>query len=441
MARDIKPVTPVATLRREYSESEYGQRFPFDLVCSLVGMQSTFVGRVTGKRRGHPLDLNDVLLLLDQDAFAETFVPRSQVPEYLLREAAHEGQGTPPLDAHLAHAIVQGDALDLIQRLPVESVQCVVTSTPYWGMRLYDTHFEVAWADGEVCALGNEQTPEGFIRHTAELLHALRPAMRRDGSLWWNLMDTYNTRTQIRENAAETLYAMQGLDGRGWHDHAARRYSAGHVFLEDGEQCLIPSRVAERATRLGYLVKSVIFWKKDVSMPETVETRVTREAEHILHLSLQRSPFFNKEAFRTLPRELGGRNPAKEADKITDIWCLPTAMGQDGHGAQFPLELPGRCIGLTSRPGDLVLDPFVGSGSTSVAAVRLGRHSLGFDISEEYVRIARRRIAQLQQTADYPTPDEAAVPQSAPEAPVPEAPTAVPTASDDRPQPRLLQAN
>ncbi len=397
MTRDIKPVTPIVRLRRTFSEVERQQTFPFGLVCALVGMQPTFVSKATRKRRGHALNIDDVLQLLDQDAFSETFVPRSAIPDYLLRRAAEPAGPVALLDADQPHGVVVGNALDLIARLPRESVQCVVTSTPYWGMRLYDTHFDVNWADGDVCAFGNEQTPEGFIRHTVELLYTLKPAMRTEGSVWWNLMDTYNTRTQIRENASETLTAMQGLDARGWHDHAARRYSAGHSFLEDGEQALIPSRVTERASRIGYFVKSVIFWKKDVSMPETVETRVTREAEHILHLSLQRSPYFDKKAFRTLPRELGGRNPAKESDKVTDIWCLPTAMGQDGHGAQFPLELPGRCIGLSSRPGDLILDPFIGSGSTSVAALRLGRRSLGFDISQEYVNIAQRRVARARQ--------------------------------------------
>ena len=315
MTRDIKPVTLIATPRRDFTDAERQRRFPFDLVTALVGMSPTFVRRVTG--RSDDLGFEDVLLLLDQDAYAETFVPRSGIIPYLLNR--QESAGT-PISLDQPHQIVQGNALELIGRLPDRSVQCVVTSTPYWGMRLYDTHFEVAWADGEVCAFGNEQTPEAFVRHTIELLYVLKPKMELDGSVWWNLMDTYNTRTQIRENAAETLYAMQGLDARGWHDHAARRYSAGHSFLEDGEQCLIPSRVAERASRIGYLLKSQIFWKKDVSMPETVKTRVTREAEHILHFTLQRSPYFDKEAFRTLPQRLGGRNPLKESDKITDIW-------------------------------------------------------------------------------------------------------------------------
>ena len=220
-------------------------------------------------------------------------------------------------------------------------MQCVVTSTPYWGTRLYEQSTEVNWADGESCAFGHEQTPEAFIRHTVELLFLLKRTLRRGGVGVVEPNGSYNTRTQIRTNAAETLRAMQGREKRGWKDYDSRRYSAGHSFLEDGEQCLIPSRVAERASRIGYLVKSIITWKKLGSMPETVDSRVTREVEYILHLSIQRTPYFRREHYERLTPEHGGRNSRFEADKLTDIWFLPTASGQDGHGAQFPVALSG----------------------------------------------------------------------------------------------------
>ncbi|MCY1020418.1 DNA-methyltransferase [Pyxidicoccus sp. MSG2] len=390
--RDIHPKTPVASIKREFTSEQLKQGFDVDLVSALVGMSRSFINKVLGARVTC-ITLAQVLLLLDQDAFAETFVPRSRIPSFLL--SAHERPKAGPLPER-SFQLVQGNAVDLIASLPPGSVQCVVTSTPYWGMRLYDHAYEHAWADGETCALGSEQTPEGFIRHTVEFLFWLKPALSKTGSVWWNLMDAYNTRTQIRGNAAETLRAMKGQDTKGWKDHACRRYSAGHSFLKDGEQCLIPGRVASRLSRIGYYLKSTIAWKKNGSLPETVESRVTREMEYILHLSIERTPYFDKQAFLRHAPAVGGRNPRFEAEKITDIWHFSTASGLDGHGAQFPVALPGRCIALSTKPGDLVLDPFVGSGTTNVAARLLGRRSIGFDISAKYLAIAKARVEKAR---------------------------------------------
>jgi len=394
---DIHPRSPVAALARDFSAADLARSFPIDLVAATVGMAPSYV-RVALDTRSPTVTLAGLLFLLDLDAFAETFIPRSRIPAYLL------GRRPMPIDLlpePTSRSLIQGSATTLLPRLTAETVQCVVTSTPYWGTRIYRDPLLVLWADGEECAYGHEQTPEGFIRHTTELLFLLKPSLAPTASVWWNVMDTYNTRTQIRSNAAETLRAMQGLDGRGWGDFACRRYSAGHSFLKDGDQCQIPGRIAERAARLGYWLKSVITWKKTGSMPETVESRVTREAEYILHLSVQRTPYFDKSMYNRLPGDLGGR-AATEAEKLTDVWQLPTAGGQDGHGAQFPLALPGRCIALSSRPNDLVLDPFMGSGTTLLAATRLGRRSLGFDVSETYLRAARSRLATAQPLVALP---------------------------------------
>lgn len=271
-------------------------------------------------------------------------------------------------------------------------MRTVITSPPSWGLRIYDSATAVRWADGEVAPFGHEQTPEGYLRHTTEFLLELGRALTPDGSVWWNVMDTSNTRTQIRGSAAETLKAMNGTDRRTWHEHAARRYSAGHSFLRDGDQCLIPMRVAERASRIGYQVKSIITWAKTHSLPEPQNSRVSRGLEYVIHLSKQRAPKFDKTAFRELPTELGGRDPSREPDKLSDVWTLGTSVGRDGHGAQFPVALPGRCIGISTQPGDLVLDPFVGTGNTGVAALRLGCRFVGIDVAESYLHVARKRL-------------------------------------------------
>ncbi len=391
---DIKPRTPVAALKRSRYEGLTG-RYPASLVLPVVGMSAAFADRVTGRRDEFSVD--DVLDLIDQDSYRETFVPRSRVVDYL--EATAEGQPSVVAVPNPSKSELRlGHALDLIAAVPDSSVGCVVTSTPYWGMRVYDDTFTTTWADGELCPYGHEQTPEGFIRHTVEVLLALSRTVTPDGSLWWNVMDSFNTRTQVRGSAVEALRAMQGLDGRKWADHATRRHSAGHGYLKDGEQCLIPALIAERASRIGLYVKTMITWAKRSSMPEPQNSRVSRNLEYVIHLSRQRTPKFSRAPYHEAKAQFGGRNNGWESEKLSDVWVLNTSTGGDGHGAQFPTSLPGRCIALSTSPGDLVLDPFVGSGNSGVAAIHHGCRFLGFDVSQTYLAMAKEKIGRATQS-------------------------------------------
>lgn len=387
---DIKPQTEICTLDRGSAQSTVGE-FPIHDVAVAVGMQPTFIRKICGRKA--LLSRNDILCLLDQDSFRETVTPRSKVIKYLERlcDENKVQRRAQPLDSD--YELIHGNSLELIKSLPAKSVKCVVTSTPYWGLRIYkDPHFNL-WGDEEFCPYGHEQTPEGFLRHTTEVLAALFDVLADDGSIWWNVMDTFNTRTQIRSNAVEALRAMQGQDDRSWGDHECRRYSAGHSYLKDGEQCMIPALIAERASRIGYYVKSVITWAKTSTLPEPQESRVSRNLEYVLHLTKTRAPVFNKEAYRRLPPALGGRNNGSETDKLSDVWTLPTSSGRDGHGAQFPISLPARCIAISTVEGDVVLDPFVGAGNSGVAARSLGRKFVGIDVCAEYLQTARRKVA------------------------------------------------
>lgn len=386
---DIKPQTQIASVQREkYSCIE--DEFEIGKVAVAVGMAVTFIRKVCGRKK--TLTVQDVFALLDQDCYRETIVPRSRVIEYLINSNKREEKKSLH-DMTQEQVLLRGHVLDHLARIPKNSVRCVVTSTPYWGLRIYKEPFLVTWADGEVCPYGHEQTPEGFLRHTTEVLAALYDVVAEDGSIWWNIMDSFNTRTQIRGNAVEALRAMQGKDSRAWGDHECRRYSAGHSYLKDGEQCLIPALIAERASKIGFYVKTIITWAKTSSLPEPQESRVSRNLEYVIHLTKQRTPLFNKEIYRSLPASLGGRNNGSETDKLSDVWTLPTSSGRDGHGAQFPIALPARCIALTTNKNDLVLDPFVGAGNTGVAAKALGRRFIGIDVCDEYLLTARKRIS------------------------------------------------
>lgn len=384
---DIKPQTEIRSLDRgKYQTVE--TLFPIDRVAPLVGFQTTFIRKVCGRKSA--LTVSDVISLLDQDAFRETFVPRSKIIEHLLTEEPQVK--TRGVLGSKRSVLLHDDVLHGLRELPSGSVQCVVTSTPYWALRVYKESFNANWSDGEICPFGHEQTPEGFLRHTTEVLSLLQRVLSDTGSIWWNIMDSFNTCTQIRGNAVEALRAMRGEDRRRWSEHECRRYSAGHAYLKDGEQCMIPALIAERASRMGFYVKSVITWAKTSTLPEPQESRVSRNLEYVLHLTKTRTPFFQKDSYRTLPNAMGGRNAPSETDKLSDVWVLPTSAGRDGHGAQFPIPLPARCIALSTQKDDVVLDPFVGAGNSGIAAMALGRKFIGIDVCKEYLDTARERI-------------------------------------------------
>jgi DNA modification methylase len=428
LVEDIHPRSPIDRLDRSLDQADLHREFEMELAAALLGMSPAFIARALGRPGTRPrrLRLEQIIDLLDVDGYQETFVRRSRIPPYLLSlptsvpslaESLIDGRSlSTPL-------IKQGNARDFVRALAPESVQCVVTSSPYWGMRIYENTRPVKWADGDHCAYGFEQTPEGFIRHTVELLYLLKPALAANGSVWWNLMDTYNTRTPIRGNARQRLEAMgsEGDSRPGWTEHEACRHSAGHMFLADAEQCSIPARVAERASRIGYRLKSYITWRKQCSSPEPVKNRVTRQAEYILHLAVGATPpLFEKGQWQTLAPELGGPNEQVESrDRLTDVWSLPVSPGGNGHGAEFPLALAGRCIALSSHQGDVVLDPFLGSGTTALAAARLKRRCIGFEISEQYVELATLRLAQqvegatLEALGHNPQEGQLAIPDQA----------------------------
>jgi DNA modification methylase len=398
--QDIIPRSPIERLKRDFLKKDLQTEFDANLVAAVVGMSRAFIARALDRPGTRPktLSLAEVLLLLDVDGFQETFIPRSQIPCYLMEDSTRpvaEVPGSRRSERTIGDTTLQvGNAKDLIAKLKPASVQCVVTSSPYWGMRVYDNERNVQWADGESCPYGFEQTPEGFIRHTVEILYLLKPSLSPDASVWWNIMDTYNTRTPIRGNARERLDAMAETAGsrKGWTEHGACRHSAGHMYLDDAELSSIPPRIAERASRTGYKLKSYITWRKHNSTPEAVKSRVSRQAEYLLHLTVSPTPYFNKAAWQILDPKLGGPSLLESAEKITDVWCLPTATGKNGHGAEFPLALAGRCIALTSRTGDVVLDPFMGTGTTAIAATKLDRQCIGFDISDTYIEMAERRV-------------------------------------------------
>lgn len=301
-----------------------------------------------------------------------------------------ESDGDDRADSLDANAVYQGSCLDHFGEFPEESVQTVITSPPYWGMRVYSKEFNVEWSDGTVGPFGGESTPEQYVRNTLELFMRMRPILNETGTIWWNVGDVYNTRTQIRTDSLERMEAVKNGEEITWAERSAKRHSAGHEYLKDKDLTLIPYRIAEGLERCGFYVRSVIVWQKENVVPETVSDRPTVGHEVILLVSKSKRYKFDEQAWRD--SEGVGSRSAKEPENLRTVWEFNSAPGNDAHGAPFPVELPARCLTLTAEGDDVVYDPFMGSGTTAVAASKLGRPWVGSEIAEEYIEITEERL-------------------------------------------------
>ena len=295
--------------------------------------------------------------------------------------------------------IKTGHVLDVLAALEPESVQTCVTSPPYWGLRDYGDGGQdwpaVSYApmpglppldiSAQIGPLGLEADPWAYVGHLVEVFRAVRRVLRADGTLWLNLGDSYssvgsggNTKTGFNDryfgtdNGPGKQGAAEGLVIR-------RRLEHG---LKAKELCGIPWRVAYALQADGWYLRSDIIWHKPNPMPESVTDRPTKAHEYLFLLSKQPRYCYDADAIKL---EESGSNRRS-------VWTITTRPYSAAHFATFPPDLPERCIKAGSRPGDLVLDPFSGAGTTGMVARRLQRSYIGAEQSEAYAEMSRRRI-------------------------------------------------
>lgn len=295
-----------------------------------------------------------------------------------------------------------------------ESVQCAVTSPPYWGLRKYDGEQGLVWGDW-VGAYGLEPTPEMYVEHTIEILREIRRVLRKDGVCFWNIGDSYATShaevgTIDRETRWTSATAQIDMKDR-W-----RTSTRNHPILKPKDLCLIPFRVAISAQEDGWWVRSVVIWSKPNPMPQSVTDRPTNSHEYILMLTKAPRYYWDAEAVKEPAQDWGARdrsnfrggttdpllrhhgladcNHSETGRNIRDVWEFPTQPYPEAHFATFPEKLPEICIKAASKNGDLILDPFSGSGTTLWVAKKLGRNAVGYELSEKYCELIKKRNSQ-----------------------------------------------
>jgi DNA modification methylase len=342
-----------------------------------------------------------------------------------------------------------GDSLAVLKALPDESVNCCVTSPPYWGLRDYGT---AEWEGGEegcdhkhtrgtpnslhenmaerphggsrggnssICQkgcgakridsqLGLEPTPEEYVANMVALFREVRRVLRDDGTLWLNLGDSYNG-----SGGAGGDYGAGGLK-EGQPKYAGRKVGT----LKPKDLCGIPWRVALALQADGWWLRQDIIWHKPNPMPESVTDRCTKAHEYIFLMSKSAKYFYDADAVREKASQssvdrwagdLSARNPAhgNSAQSVNgeqtfgtpdngrnkrSVWTVTTRSYSGAHFATFPPKLIEPCILAGCPKGGTVLDPFMGSGTTAQVAIGLGCNAVGIELNPEYCDLIKRRL-------------------------------------------------
>ncbi|MFA4940414.1 site-specific DNA-methyltransferase [Brevundimonas sp.] len=259
-------------------------------------------------------------------------------------------------------AIYEGDALTTLRRLPSESIQTIVTSPPYWGLRDYDTDDQI----------GLEETLPEFIASLRSVFREARRVLADDGVFWLNIGDGYTSgnrgwRAPDKKNPARAMSVRPNTpDG-----------------LKSKDLLGIPWRLAFALQDDGWYLRADIIWNKPNAMPESVRDRPTRAHEYIFMFTKSEKYSYDRLAVI----EPNGRN-------LRSVWNIHTQAFPGAHFATFPSKLIEPCIKASTKPGQYVLDPFFGSGTVGLVAQNLGREYLGIELNPKYVKLAAERLSE-----------------------------------------------
>jgi len=349
-------------------------------------------------------------------------------------------------------ALYVGDVRTVLAGLQAESVQCVVTSPPYWGLRDYGT---ASWDGGDAgcdhspkampratrpasgltggkdtvdagtiirgdchCGarrvdnqLGLERTPEEYVQNMVAVFREVRRVLRPDGVLWLNLGDSYSGGGGFSPDAPSNRAGSKQTT-QGSRTYKGRDPAAG---CKPKDLVGIPWLVAFALRADGWYLRSEIIWAKPNPMPESVTDRPTKAHEQLFLLTKSERYYYDAAAIaepstigegavRRIGPDVVGRTDRNDAQRHTvndgtrnarSVWTIATQPYAGAHFATFPEELARRCIVAGSRPGDVCLDPFGGSGTTASVAVGHGRRAIYIDLNPAYLDLAEHRIGPM----------------------------------------------
>lgn len=315
-------------------------------------------------------------------------------------------------------SFLQGDVFDKLKELDDNSIDCVVTSPPYWGLRDY----------GVPGQLGLEPTYQEHIKNIVEFFRIMKPKLKDSATVWLNYGDSYAATingTKVKDQIKNKVqfagkYLIKG-DDRTFRD---KPFSTIQGFLKPKDLVMIPNRIAIALQEDGWWIRSEIIWHKPNPMPESIKDRPTSAHEKIWLITKNKKYYYNADAIRepctesTKQRYKSGWNGNEKRDYVSgkqnhfskyigtekskqdalkgknkrNVWTITTKSCKEAHFATFPKDLIEPCIKAGCPEGGVVLDPFGGSGTTGIVAKSLNRTAILIELNPSYIEIAKKRI-------------------------------------------------
>jgi DNA modification methylase len=290
--------------------------------------------------------------------------------------------------------IIQGNCVDKIKELEDNSIDCVVSSPPYFGLRDY----------GNDEQFGLEKTYQDYLANTVKVFETFKPKLKDTATIWWNVGDSYSSGKR-KSNISQSL--------RGNTNYGVTRTPVQNGIKEK-DLLMIPNRVAIALQDAGWYIRSEIIWHKPNPMPESVTDRPTSCHEKIWLITKNKKYYYDadiiKEPCKTFDKNIRDRDTTKLNNtpgrtkmaglkknnyimkNKRNVWTVTTKPCREAHFATFPKDLIEPCIKAGCPENGTVLDPFGGSGTTGIVAALNNRNAVLIELNQDYIDIANKRI-------------------------------------------------